>query len=410
MSDASAETSGVGRAPVPVAMIVHEYYPDDQRVRREALSLVADGMDVDVVCLRRETESRREVADGVTIYRMPVRRHRGANKLVYLAEYAAFFACAALRMTTLQLRRRYRVVQVHTPPDALVFAAWFSRLAGARIVLDDHDLMGELFRSKYGLSEDSRVVRLILAAERASTRFCDLVITASQPFAERLASRGAARERLAVIVNSAEPTIFDRDCVGRDGAGRTRDASRFIVAWHGTIVKRYGLDLAVQAIALLKDRIPGLELRIYGEGDHLDDLRRLAVESHVEDSVVFEGFVAQELIPRRLDDADIGIVTNRPDCHIDMAFPTKVFEYVSMELPVVATRTPILESVFSDEAIVYCEADAASVADRIEWAYRNPERMEEMARNASEAYRPLRWETVGPEYVALIRGLVGDAT
>ena len=55
------------------------YYPEDPRVRREAEALASAGHEVDVICLRRITESARETVNGVTIYRLPLDHQRGSS-------------------------------------------------------------------------------------------------------------------------------------------------------------------------------------------------------------------------------------------------------------------------------------------------------------------------------------------
>jgi len=62
----------------PVAMIVHAYYEEDPRVRREAEAVVASGRDVDVFALRREGYEREGWLDGVRVRRLDVQRHQGA--------------------------------------------------------------------------------------------------------------------------------------------------------------------------------------------------------------------------------------------------------------------------------------------------------------------------------------------
>ena len=71
-------------------MIVHAYYEEDPRVRREAESLVARGRPVDVFALRRPGDPPTGVIDGVTLRRLDVQRHQGAGLGTYLREYVAF--------------------------------------------------------------------------------------------------------------------------------------------------------------------------------------------------------------------------------------------------------------------------------------------------------------------------------
>ena len=114
-------------------MIVHSYYEEDPRVRREAEALVARGRPVDVIALRLPGDPANGILNGVRIRRLGVQRHQGAGLWVYLREYLSFLVRAGWAATTAYRSRRYRVIQVHSLPDFLVFAALPVKLAGAKV-------------------------------------------------------------------------------------------------------------------------------------------------------------------------------------------------------------------------------------------------------------------------------------
>ena len=130
-------------------MVVHAYYEGDARVRRYAESLAAGGHRVDVLALRAPGKPKTEELRGVCVERLPLSRHRGGT-LRYLFEYVWFTLLCGFVLT---LRcRRYDVVHVHNMPDFLVFAALLPRLFGRVVMLDVHDLMPEVYCSKFKTS------------------------------------------------------------------------------------------------------------------------------------------------------------------------------------------------------------------------------------------------------------------
>ena len=76
-----------------IAMLVFSYYPEDPRVRREAEALVESGITTDIFCLRDDFELKREIVNGVEVYRFPLRRKR-TRKLRYIWNYAYFIFLA----------------------------------------------------------------------------------------------------------------------------------------------------------------------------------------------------------------------------------------------------------------------------------------------------------------------------
>src|SRR5215212_3737468 len=166
--------------PRRACMVVHSHLAMDPRVRREAAALLSDGLSLDIICLRGPGEARTETWNGARVYRLPVRRHRGSGFAVYMLECALFFLLATLCVSWLGLRRRYDLVHAHNLPDFLVFTAVLPRLLGARVVLDIHDPLPDLYASKFGQNQRHPFVRLTRWIEARSTAFADHVLTVGE--------------------------------------------------------------------------------------------------------------------------------------------------------------------------------------------------------------------------------------
>ena len=91
-------TEKTSERPRFVCMLCHSYYPWDPRVRREAECLIDAGYSVDVLCLKKPGEPASDSYNGVSIYRLPIKRHHGSGVLVYLGEYVAFLLIAAIAL------------------------------------------------------------------------------------------------------------------------------------------------------------------------------------------------------------------------------------------------------------------------------------------------------------------------
>src|SRR5260370_13574975 len=71
--------------------------------------------------------------------------------------------------------------------------------------------------------------------------------------------------------------------------GAPQSSPECVLACHGTITRRLGIDTAIKAVSLLVDRIATVRLRVLGGGDYLEEARRLASRLGVADRVHFEG-------------------------------------------------------------------------------------------------------------------------
>ena len=90
-----------------------------------------------------------EEINGVTVYRVQSREYDERHKWTYAWRLLKFLWKSSRCLTRLQARNRYDLIHIHNMPDFLVFAAWYAKLNGVKLILDVHDLMPELFASKF---------------------------------------------------------------------------------------------------------------------------------------------------------------------------------------------------------------------------------------------------------------------
>lgn len=410
-------TNGFEKLPfgrVNTAVVLYSYYASDPRPRREAEALSAAGADVDVICLRRDSsEPTYENLNGVHVFRVPLKRRR-AGKLVYILQYAYFWAAASILLALWSFKRRYKIVHVHNMPDFLVFCGWFPRLCGAKVVLDLHDPMPELYQSIFGLREDHFIVRSLKKMERKSIAFADLVITPNVAFRELFISRSCPPAKIRTVMNSPEARIFDPhrnldravpDDLKISAISGTRP---FTLMYHGLIVERHGLDLAVEAMARLVRNIPEIQLLLYGERTgYLETVLALAKALGLDEAIQYQGFKSLDEIAKNISQIDLGLVPNRLSVFTEINFPTRIFEYLAMNKPVIVPSTRGIRDYFANDEILFFQPNSADdLAAKIEWAYRNPYELQRLIENGRRVYERNRWELEQEKFLGMVGGMV----
>ena len=218
---AVAPRPGFAAEPDRAAVVLYAYYATDSRPRREAEALAREGYEVDVISLRHDpSDPARETIDGVNVVLMPW-GHRRGGKLRYALEYGLFFLSAFFLLSKWSLKKRYKVVHVHNMPDFLAFSALAPRLRGAKVILDLHDPMPELFGALYGVGPEHYISRLLRRIEKWSTGFADLVLTPNVAFKELFVSRGCPAEKIEIVMNTPETEVFHE----RNGTATTGKAA-----------------------------------------------------------------------------------------------------------------------------------------------------------------------------------------
>ena len=390
-------------------MLTHSYYEEDPRVRREAEAVAASGRPVTVFALRRPGDPPAGELAGVAIRRLDVQRHQGAGIATYLGEYAAFFARAAWALFRAHRSERFALVQVHTLPDFLVFAALPVRLSGVPVLLDLHEAMPAFFRSRFPRAGNPIVHGLLALQERLSIRVATEVVTVNRALGDRLATIGARADRVHVVPNSP---ALERFNPGSHAPRAFREDGCLRLAYTGALTPTYELDVALRGVAAFAARRSDVPVAVdlYGRGDSADRLRTLAVELGIADRVTFHGRIPIEAVPTAIAAADVGLAPTRRDAFTDVSLSTKIYEYAAMLRPVVASRLPLVERAFPPGALfVYEAGDPVSLAAAIEHLVDDPAARERAVASAAEAVRAASWEVARVGYLALVERLAGGA-
>jgi glycosyltransferase involved in cell wall biosynthesis len=391
------------------AVLLFSYYPADNRPRRAAEALANEGMDVELICLRKSRdEAAHEVVNGVAVTRLPLRRHRGGAG-AYVLQYSAFLISAFLLLLVRSCTRRFDLVHVHNMPDFLVFAAVVPKLLGAKVVLDLHDPMPELMMTIFGLGPTSAAVRLLEHLERWSIRFADLVFTVNTACKRIFASRSCPAEKIHIVMNSPDEEIF----TPRPASGpRAAPGRRFVMMYHGSILERNGLDLAVEALTKIRATVPAAELRIYGEATpFLERVLGRVRDQGLQDVVRYFGAKGPKQVAAAIDDCDVGIIPNRRSIFTEINTPTRIFEYLSRGKAVITGRAPGVLDYFGEEDLYFFTlGDASDLARVMAHVSRHPAEVETVVKRGQDIYAAHRWGEERRQLLDRLAHLLSPAT
>jgi glycosyltransferase involved in cell wall biosynthesis len=392
------------------AVLLFAHYPYDPRPRRSAEALASEGMDVEVFCLKASpAEPTRETFNGVRISRLPLKRRRG-GRFGYLFQYSAFIAAAFLFLAMRSLRGRFALVHVHNMPDTLVFSALVPKLLGAKVILDLHDPMPELMMTIFRLDPSSFAVRVLRRLERWSTAFADLVLTVNLACKTIFSSRSCPADKIRVIMNSPDENIFGFEAPVAAAPGSERQP--FVIMYHGSLVERNGLDVAVRALASVRLLVPRAELHIFGDATpFLEQVMDAVRANGLEDAVRCFGGKTQEEIRAAIDRCDVGIIPNRRTMFTEINTPTRIFEYLARGKPVITGSARGVQDYFNCDALFFFElGDAEDLARMIVHVFQCPLDAEVVVKRGQEVYLAHRWREERRELVAGAARLVAAST
>ncbi|MCV7173809.1 glycosyltransferase family 4 protein [Mycobacterium manitobense] len=360
-----------------VVLVENLSVPFDRRVWQESRALVDAGFRVTVICpagVDRDREPE-AVIDGVRILRYPLRPATG-GPLGYLREYGlALWHTARL---ALRVRRAGPIDVVHAcnPPDLLFLVALMLRPGGTRFVFDHHDLVPELFQSRFpgGGRPLYWLTRLL---ERLTFAAADSVISTNESYRRVAIQRGGmAPDRVTVVRSAPDLSRF----VPREPDPELRRGKRYLLAYLGVMGPQDGVDYALRALRILRDDLGRDDVHcvFMGAGDAYDDMVALSRRLGIDDMVEFPGRVPDEFVQRCLSTADVCLSPDPLNPLNDVSTMNKVVEYMAMGRPIVSFELREAQVSARDAAVYVPANDEAAFAKATDDLLGDPERRARM--------------------------------
>ncbi|MGH3794574.1 MAG: glycosyltransferase family 4 protein [Pseudonocardiaceae bacterium] len=399
--------AGGERAARVLILVENLSVPLDRRVWQESKALVDAGYQVVVICPRGTTQDVEPEATigGVRILRYPLRAATG-GPAGYLREY--WLALWHTLRLALRVRREGPVDVVHAcnPPDLLFLVALPLKWRGARFLFDHHDLVPELFRSRFP-GRGRLLYRASALLERITFSVADGVISTNESYRQVAIDRGkVAPERVTVVRSAPDLGRF----VQREPDPALRRGKDHLAAYLGVMGPQDGVDYALRALAHLRHQIGRDDLHtiFMGTGDTFDEMVALSAHLGLDDCVEFTGRVPDEFVQRCLSTADVCLSPDPSNPLNDVSTMNKVVEYMAMGRPLVSFELAEAR-VSAGDAAAYAPAnDEAAFAELLDGLLRDPARRARMgAHGRSRVESELSWATSQRNLISCYGRLLG---
>ncbi len=398
------------RRGLRVGMVSHSVYERDNRVMRYAQALAQRGDEVHVLSLSPRSDATAYAQmEGVHVHRLCARDDRYGGSVLSSARQTLHFGWLAhqklrqLRSRPAPTPRAWDVLHVHNLPDVLIQTAVPYRRSGTGVILDIHDLMPEFFSARFAADAADRRVRWLLRAERWAASHADHILLASPLWLERYRHRVATpSNRLpdcSVVINHVEQRVFSPRASSRTDV--LAAPARLI--FPGGLHHHQGVDVAIKAVSILRQLQVAVQLDIYGAGPEEAALKALSYRLGLGEMVRFRGVADMAQIANEMAACDVGLVPKRADGFGNEAVSTKILEFMSVGLPVVASATAVEQFLFSAEDIEFVTpADPKALAQGIERVLRDVSRRQSLVRRGRHLAQEWSWQRHHTRYLALV--------
>lgn len=365
MNDASKQRRG------KVCILTSVHLPFDGRVfHKEARSLAKAGYDVTLIA----RHDKDEVVDGVRIVPLPEPKSRLQRMTKVL-----------WRLYRLALREDADVYHFHDPE--LMIVGLLLKLRGKRVIWDVHEHYPNAILDKYYLARPLR--RAISSSfdlfERAVVRFFDYVIYTT-PFV------GARYQKMKVRSGRVEnyPIVELSDAFERNPQEK--------IVYLGAMSPTRGLVEVIEAFSLVAKERPSWELCLVGScrpQSFEQELKDLAARCGVAANVKFIAWVPYEEKERLSSQASMGVITYLPYSNNTSCLPNKLFDYMLVGLPVIASDFPLYRQIVEPNrcGILVDPSKPDQIARAMEYLIERPQEAREMGERGRKAVlEEYNWE------------------
>lgn len=350
-----------------IGMILDKSFPPDPRVENEARLLMEDGHELYLFCLDFDGASNEEEIGGIH-----VRRYGSSNfeyRMSALAYTLPVYAWLLRgRIGRFLEENQIQAVHVH---DMVVAEACLEANKRLKLpmVLDLHENRPEIMALYPHLQRfpGRNLVSIPRwkKKEEALARVFDRTVVVTEEAREDLVERsGVERSRVLVMPNTVSREFFTAARVDVELVGRFRE--NFVLLYLGDTGLRRGLLTAIEGLALLKGRIPGLKLVIVGSNSTDEVLRSKVADLGLEDMVSFEGWQDEKMFPSYLTAADVCISPLLRNPHHDTTLANKLFQYMAFSKPILASDVRAQDNMIqqSSSGLVHRSGDAGDFAEK----------------------------------------------
>ena len=374
-------------------MVLDREFPFDERVEKEALSLIGSGHELHIACFYFSSGEDYSLYRGIHVHRKKI------SSFIFKTSAACLLIPTYFRWWSRYLQELFKghafdVIHVHDLPLSKI-GYRFKKEFNLKLVCDQHEYYSSwiVHTSHYnrGLG---RVINLLSNWSKFERKFlnrADLVITVEEPLRMGyIDSIGIPPNKIITVPNTPDLSIFEK--VVNDPEIAQKFRNRFILFYAGGIDSLRGLELILDSVRLIKEKIPEILFLIAGKEQKGYSIKSLARSKLVEDHVHFLGWQPLKMLPVYMMVSHIGVFTpplNRNEIHRTIA--TKIYQYCASGLPVIVTKAEMMRKFVEKNKIGFAITDAADCAEKIRILYNEKEKYNEFKKNGLQISKNYSW-------------------
>lgn len=390
-----------------IGMVLDKEFYGDMRVENEVQALSTAGFKVFVYCFTFDGKYKEDNYYGATIINIPVNRkfirklRALTNTIVNL--YPTYLARLIKKYI---VKHSIKTLHIH---DLYLFEVGLklkNNFPNLQLVGDLHENYVEGLKSyKFANTFPGNLLISIKKWEEKEKEWCgkfDYLITVIEEAVDRYKSIGIEEQKINVVANYVNPESFlnvedDKNIINRLN-------KKFTLLYIGGFDIHRGLESVVKAVPKIINVIKDFHLVLVGRGKNENDLKNIAEELNVSQHITFEGFQKASGLPSYIKGSSICLIPHLKTVHTDNTIPHKLFHYMILEKPVVASNCNPIERIIKEAncGLIYESNNENDFADKVIELYKNESLQNEFGINGKKAVEEkYNWNTTSKNLIEM---------
>ena len=353
---------------------------DDVRIfHKEIKSLKKAGFNISLI----SQGDSDQIIDGINIYSVPFSKNRIDRFLI-----------TNLKILFRVIKINPKICHFHDPD--FIFPAMILRLLGKKIIYDIHEDVPRQILSKFWIPIVFRklISNLVAFLEFISTRiFFSWIIAATPLIASRF-----PRNKTETIMNYPKLSEFHND-----SSYQIKETSLIYI---GALGVTRGINELIEAFSNISNK----SVKLYLAGSfESEKIKEITLEKIKNKNIEYLGFLNRIDVEKYLSKTKIGVVVLQPtESYID-SYPTKLFEYMAMGLPVIGSNFPIWEEIIKKNncGLTVDPLNPEEFSNAIDWLLDNPIEAQKMGdRGRKAVYSKYNWNVEENKLINSYKGIL----
>jgi glycosyltransferase involved in cell wall biosynthesis len=394
-----------------ILMILDGEFPTDDRVEKEALSLLSEGNKVYLLCLNWGKFAKSENYKGIEIVRININKSL-RNKLQATYLILPFYRMIWKKAINDQITRySVNIIHIHDLPLSDI-AIKLRKKYPLKVVCDQHEFYSNwIVNTAHYNTFIGKIVKLFsnwAVYEKRNLLQADMVITVEEPLKEIYISKvGLDRKKVVALPNTPASSIFDTQMT--DVSINEKYKNNYVLFYAGHLDILRGINTIIESLPLLKDSIPNLKFVFAGKftKKYYDPLKYIETLG-VSDLTDYLGWVPQARLPYYISASNICLhVPPAISTEVNSSIATKIYQYVLMNKPLIVGQAKLMKDFVETNRIglVINDSDPQDLAEKILMLHSSPSLVDEFTANTKKIAPRYSWKTTSRPFIQYYQNL-----